>query len=136
YWTVWEKEVDDILYRSNRHNCELGFCNNNKQRVCRARFPRELRPQTILHDDGRIESKHEEEMMNTFSYLLTYIIRCNTDVTHLLSGTLIHAVIAYITDYISKSPLKMYGTLESVKTVFSRNAELIIGDKTQQEKAR
>ena len=38
--------------------------------------------------------------------LVTYLIRSNTDVTCMLSGTTVKAVIAYITDYISKPGLK------------------------------
>jgi hypothetical protein len=51
--------------------------------------------------------------MNTVAPLLTYLFRCNTDVTSLLSGTAIKAVVAYISDYITKPSLKTYMVFEA-----------------------
>ena len=58
--------------------------------------------------------------------MLTYLLRCNTDTTSLLSGTAIKAAIAYITDYISKSSLKTHVIFETIKIILS-NADQILG---------
>ncbi|KAF8588408.1 hypothetical protein K439DRAFT_1312207, partial [Ramaria rubella] len=64
----------------------------------------------------------------------TYLLRCNSDMTSLLSGTAIKAVIAYVTDYVSKNPLKTYGIFESIRDVFDRNAEMLNSEKPRHEK--
>ncbi|TDL21768.1 hypothetical protein BD410DRAFT_723883, partial [Rickenella mellea] len=74
--------------------------------------------------------------MNTFTSLLTYLIRCNSDVTSLLSGTAIKAVISYVTDYITKSPLKTYTIFDAVRSIFDKNSEFLNGSSSQKEKAR
>jgi len=58
---------------------------------------------------------------------VTYLLRCNTDVTSLLSGTAIKSTIAYVTDYITKTPLKTHTMFEVVRTVFNRNSEFLSG---------
>jgi hypothetical protein len=40
-------------------------------------------------------------------FKVTYLICSNTDVTGLLSGTAIKAIVAYVSDYISKPALKI-----------------------------
>ena len=85
---------------------------------------------------GYLNLKKGEPMMNTFTYLLTYLFRCNTDVTSLLSGTAVKAVVAYISDYISKTPLKTYVVFDTIHCIFEKNSELIGGSQDRQEKAR
>ena len=66
--------------------------------------------------------KKGESMLNIVTAEVTYLICSNTDVTSLLSDTAIKAVVAYVSDYISKSTLKNYLIFEAVKSVFDRNA--------------
>lgn len=70
-------------------------------------------------------TKHEkgEGRLNTFTPVVTYLLYCNTNVTSLLSDTAIKSVIAYVTDYITKSPLKTHTVFEAVKLVFSKMAD-------------
>lgn len=135
----WEnsylEETDDILLRTNVHVCTGSStkqstassdfqpkidCRSNKLGVCKACFPHATYPLTFVDNDtGYLHLKKGESMMNTFSCLLTYLYRCNTDVTSLLSGTAVKAVVAYISDYISKSPLKLMLCLIPFKVYFS-----------------
>ena len=121
--------VDDILLRSNIHTSSGGSkeykrkydkdqgiskdvqkpfnpitgCKSNKSGRCKAWFPRKLFKQTMVNPmTGSLDIKKGEPWMNTISPTVTYLLRCNTDVTSLLSGTAIKAVIAYISDYITK----------------------------------
>src|ERR1700676_4287226 len=75
-------------------------------------------------------------MLNTVTAEVTYLIHSNTDITSLLSGTAIKAVVAYVSDYISKPALKTYLIFEAVKSVFDRNSEMLGGSLDQKEKAR
>jgi len=63
--------------------------------------------------------------MNMFNPTLTYILCCNSDVTSLLSGTAIKAVVAYVTDYMTKQPLKTYSVFDIIKSIFNGNIELL-----------
>ena len=63
--------------------------------------------------------------MNCFNFILTYLMRCNTDVTCLLSGTQVRAVLGYVTDYVTKMQLKTYTLFDTMQTVFANNADIV-----------
>jgi len=128
--------TNEILYRSNRHSCRIGGCKAHPNALCKARFPRSCFEETTVDDKGHVEVKHHEAWLNTFCCLLSYLIRCNSDVTSLLSGTSIKAIIAYITDYITKTPLKSHVMFDIIQGVLKKNAELISGDRSGSDKAR
>lgn len=123
WWQTYKDTVNELLYRSNTHDCRHG-CKDNKYGTCKARFPRET-PQVTQCDmkTGAIIQRKGEAWMNWFTPTVTYLLRCNTDVTSLLSGTAIKAVIAYVTDYITKTPLKSHVMFEAVRKVFKRDEE-------------
>jgi hypothetical protein len=85
-------------------------------------------------DTGALNIKKGESMLNTVTAEATYLIRSNTDVTSLLSGTAIKAVVAYVSDYISKPGLKTYLIFEAVKSVFNQNSEMLGGSLDQKKK--
>ena len=142
--------VDDLLLRSNVHSCSRGMnkdgtrrknkasgsCMDNKWNKCKARFPRPTFLKTIIDELGTISMKKIEAWLNTFTPLVTYALRCNTDVTSLSSGTAIKAVVLYVSDYITKSTLKTHTIFDSIRSVFQRNGEMINGTLPMKEKAR
>jgi len=98
----FEENVDDLLLKSNVHNCEKYTtksgkkrkdkdsygCRNNKWGKCKARFPRQLFDKTTVDpDSGAINMRKSEPWINTITQVVTYLFRCNTDITCLLSGT-------------------------------------------------
>ncbi|KAH9925080.1 hypothetical protein B0H21DRAFT_700954, partial [Amylocystis lapponica] len=110
---------DEIVYLSNRHDsAHSKGCIRGKDKYCRARFPRPLQPATEVDTEtGALRFKKTEVWINTYNSVLTYLVRCNTDVTCLLSGTQVRAVVAYITDYITKSSLKTHTIFETIRAV-------------------
>ena len=66
--------------------------------------------------------------MNTVTPLLSYLLRSNSDVTSLLSGTAIKAIVAYVSDYITKPGLKTYSVFDVIRSIFDKNSEMIGGD--------
>ncbi|THU81046.1 hypothetical protein K435DRAFT_694354, partial [Dendrothele bispora CBS 962.96] len=93
------KEVDDIVLRTHLHTYYLG-CLDNKWGTCKARFPRDVFETTQIDiDTGALRLKKSEPWINTYNPVMTYLLRCNSDVTSLLSGTAIKAVVAYVSDY-------------------------------------
>ena len=132
WWSKFNETVDDILLRSNIHRCSFSDPEKNKFKakgclnkdgICKARFPRPFVPETAINvDDGYINLKKLEPLLNTISPCITYLFRCNTDVTSLLSGTSIKAVISYVTNYIAKPTLKTYQIFATAYNVFDKNA--------------
>ncbi|KAL4263449.1 ATP-dependent DNA helicase [Pleurotus pulmonarius] len=126
--------IDDILLRSNVHSCYASNKGNNPSGqktskgcmrangTCAARFPRDLVEKTTVTSDGHVLMRKKEPMLNTFTPLVTYLLRGNTDVTSLLSGTAVKAVVMYVTDYITKQGLKTYQIFDAVADVLRRSA--------------
>jgi len=149
WWTKFKYTVDDLIIRSNVHNCYRNQSNGekasrkdkptciNQNGKCKARFPRqtfectEVDPKT-----GALNIKKGEAWINTLTPVLTYLLRCNSDVTSLLSGTAIKAIVAYISDYVTKPGLKTYTIFDVIKSVFDRNAIMLGGSMERKEKAR
>src|ERR1700723_527368 len=150
WWHKYKYVLDDLLSRSNVHTCStavesLDEKKAKKQRVgcinkygnCKARFPRPTYDTTQVDPTtGALNIKKGEAWINTFTPVLTYLFRCNTDVTSLLSGTAIKAVVAYISDYITKPSLKSHVIFSTIKSVFDNSSELLGGSLGRREKSR
>jgi hypothetical protein len=149
WYDKFKNTVDDLIFRSNVHSCRKSPSDGkgpnknqrplclNKHGNCKARFPRKKYSDTTVDSKtGALTMKKLEEWINTLTPALTYIIRCNSDVTSLLSGTAIKAVVAYVSDYITKNGLNTYSIFEAIRRILERNSELIGGNTEQREKAR
>ena len=80
--------------------------------------------------------KKKEPWINNFSPVVSYLFRCNTDVTSLRSGTAIKGTLLYISDYITKMTLKTHVAFDSIRSVFQKNSEMLSGCESQHVKAR
>ncbi|KAF4618642.1 hypothetical protein D9613_009831 [Agrocybe pediades] len=152
WWsTTYLKEIDDILLKSNVHVCNTGLkkngdikknkdyigCLNNKWKKCKGRFPREIIEESHVDTStGRILLKKLEAYLNNFTNVLTYLLRCNTDVTSLHSGTAVKAVVAYVSDYITKCGLKTHTIFETIRSVYARNSDVLQSNGQRTERAR
>ena len=76
-------------------------------------------------ETGALKMKKGESWINFFTPLLTYVCRCNTDTTSLLSGTAIKATVAYVTDYMTKPGLNTYSMFDTIRQIFERNETLL-----------
>ncbi|TFK59152.1 hypothetical protein BDN72DRAFT_742771, partial [Pluteus cervinus] len=96
-------------------------CMDNKFGKCRARFPREVVEQSYVDkDSGGLILKKKEGWINTVTPVLTYLYRCNTDVTSLKSGTATNGIVRYATDYVTKSYLKTRVIFETIRSIFDK----------------
>jgi hypothetical protein len=119
WWQRFRHTVDDLICRTNRHSCSWHRCKKNKWKKCKSRFPCPLSKDTMVDPHtGYLNICHGEAQLNTFHTVLSYVLHCNSDVTSLLSGTAIKAVIAYVTDYVAKYPVKTYSIFQTIKEVF------------------
>lgn len=112
------READEIVFRSNVHSLKHNRGCRRPNGDCRARFPREFHAFTTFDEEtGSITLKKQERWINTYNPTLSVLMRCNTDVTPLLSGTMVKAIVAYVTDYITKMDLKTHAIFEAVRMV-------------------
>lgn len=142
----FEQIVDDIVLRSNVHKCRMTVKDKhgndvrkgclNKQGNCKARFPREVREQTTVDPlSGALRIKKGEAWINMFTPVITYLFRCNTDTTSLLSGTAVKAIVAYVSDYITKPGLTTYSMFDSIRHIFDRSGETIMTEAVNRKQA-
>ncbi|KAK0215546.1 hypothetical protein IW262DRAFT_1231857, partial [Armillaria fumosa] len=135
WWAYFRRMVDMIISKCNVHTCKSNTwadstlkrnanakgCMDNKWGKCKARFPHKIFQETCIDDDtGHINVKKKEAWINTFAATLSFVFRCNTDVTSLRSGTAIKAVLIYVTDYITKPGLKTHAIFDCIRAVFQR----------------
>ena len=146
WWEKFKQTVDDILLRSNMHKCKMTTKDKNgndlkkgclnKNGRCRARFPHEVVEQTMVDPlTGALRLKKGEAWLNMFTPVITYLFRCNTDTTSLLSGTAIKAIVAYVSDYITKPGLTTYSMFDTIRRIFSKSTETIISKATSKKQA-
>ncbi len=150
----WNKNygntINDLLLQSNMHSCNRGTkkdgtrkkgkayanCMDNEYGKCKAQFPQPTAPISSIDETGAITMKKREPWINTFSTLVTYLFRCNTDVTCLSSGTAIKSVIMYVSDYITKTTLKTHVIFDTIQSVFQKNNNMMGGSLSTKEKAQ
>jgi hypothetical protein len=151
WWSRFQGTVNDLLLKSNIHKCSTNRnkdgsqnkarpykgCLDNIWGRCKARFPRTLFERTEVDmETGRIDMKKQESWLNTFTYLVTYLFRCNTDITSLRSGTAIKGVLLYVSNYVTKPSLKTHVIFETVRSMFQKHSDIIGGSDTRNHKAR
>src|ERR1700722_691539 len=130
WWDKFKTTVDDLILHSNVHNC--GRYSSSKEKVnkkdrpscmnkdgkCKARFPRPTFDKTQVDPhSGALNIRKGEPWINTLTPLVTYLLRCNSDITSLLSGTAIKAVVAYVSEYITKPGLKTYVIFDIIRSL-------------------
>ena len=154
----FQETVDDLVLRSNVHTCtpmtnpktQKKIKSKNKMKAydgpkgclnedgeCNARFPRDIVPESVVDkSDGYIRLKKLESMINTITPAITYLFRCNTDVTSLTSGTSIKAIVYYITNYVTKQSLKTHQLFSSAYDIFESNPNFFNGLEKPKDAAR
>ncbi|KAI0643359.1 hypothetical protein C8Q79DRAFT_1024297 [Trametes meyenii] len=127
WYVSYRDDVDRIVFCSNRHDRDhMHGCLRGDPEYCRARFPRELHDSTVVdRNSGAVRFKKQSAWINTYNPVLSACMRFNTDVTCLLSGTQVRAIIAYVTDYVTKSTMNTHNFFKIIKTVLERNTELL-----------
>jgi hypothetical protein len=151
WWNRFSIDVDDIVSKSNIHTCSTNInkngsqnkaksykgCLDNKWDRCKSCFPRETFPETQVDPvTDALNLRKKEQWINNFSPVISYLFRCNTDVTSLRSGTAIKGTLLYVSDYITKTSLKTHVVFESICSVFRKNTEMLSGCESSHVKAR
>ncbi|KAF8219301.1 hypothetical protein L208DRAFT_1341713 [Tricholoma matsutake] len=149
WWLNFRATVNDLLLKSNVHKCSTNWnkdssqnkarpykgCLDNIWGKCKARFPRSTFKQTEINTEtGCINMKKSESWLNSITYVVTYLFRCNTDITSLRSGTAIKGVLLYVSNYVTKLALKMHVIFETVRSMFQKHSEMIGGSEPHNDK--
>ena len=109
---------------------------NNKWQRCKARFPRLVIVKSFVDESGHLHLKKLKPWINTISPVLTYLLRCNTDVTSLRSGTAAKAAIHYLTNYVTKASLRTSVVFDTICKQCLLNPVILSDDPNRREKAR
>jgi hypothetical protein len=151
WWSNFRATVNDLLLKSNVHKCSTNWnkdgsqnkarpykgCLDNIWGKCKAHFPRSTFKQTEIDTEtGCINMKKSESWLNSIMYVVTYLFRCNTDITSLRSGTGIKGVLLYVSNYVTKPALKTHVIFETVRSMFQKHSEMIGGSEPRNDKAR
>ncbi|KAK0207532.1 hypothetical protein IW262DRAFT_1240030, partial [Armillaria fumosa] len=133
WWNSYRWIVDMLVNKCNTHKCKSNAwedstlecnanakgCLDNRWKQCKSWFPRKLYKETTVDKEtGHINLVKKEAWINMFTSVITYIFRCNTDVTSLHSSTVIKAVLIYVTDYITKPGLKTHIVFNCICAIF------------------
>ncbi|KAH6910079.1 hypothetical protein BKA70DRAFT_1100998, partial [Coprinopsis sp. MPI-PUGE-AT-0042] len=74
-------------------------------------------------EDGSIKVKKTHGRMNYFNGLLTFLLKCNSDVKFIASGGDVTSLMYYVTDYITKAPMTMHAGLAALSYSIRRAEE-------------
>src|SRR3979490_2538443 len=140
WWQNFKNTVDDcrtsVPADEKKQKKERRGC-INKHGNCKARFPRQTFEKTEVDlKTGALNIKKGERWINTLAPIVTFLLRCNSDITSLLSGTAIKAIVAYISDYVTKPGLKTYTIFDTIRSVFDKSSEMLGGTQKRKDKAR
>ncbi|PBK83800.1 hypothetical protein ARMGADRAFT_944458, partial [Armillaria gallica] len=129
WWSNFRQTVNFVVAMTDIHSCgnntdadgnkkknkyDSKGCLANKWGKCKARFSHKIVKEHKVDKDGHLMLRKIEAWINTFMPSLTYLFRCNTDVTSLRLGTAIKAVISYVSDYVTKPALRTHVIFEAI----------------------
>ena len=115
--------VEACQRHSHTDTCYKYCDTNESHKMCRFELDEfNVTPRsTIDHDTGTITLQHLDGLVNNYNPTLLEALRCNMDIKFIGGGIDTMALVYYITDYITKSPLKAhvaYAALERALTTF------------------
>ncbi|KAJ3517880.1 hypothetical protein NMY22_g13870 [Coprinellus aureogranulatus] len=121
FTTAMKDYTDDLLLRFNWH-LHSGTCwkylRPRDPRVpenCRFGMDGTVVPETSIEGDtGSIKLRRRHPRMTHYNPVLTFLMKCNTDVKFIGSGDDAKSFMYYVTDYITKAPLSMYAGLTAL----------------------
>ncbi|KAF9039928.1 hypothetical protein BJ165DRAFT_1416403 [Panaeolus papilionaceus] len=75
---------------------------------------------TVHSETGEIELRKLDGLVNNYNSTILQALRCNMDIKFIGSGTSSKAVLYYITDYITKTPLKAHVAFAALDVAMQR----------------
>jgi len=104
-FTAIDLEVAAIVDSVQMHKCHPS-CYKYGDGTCRYKYPKDKVPKSNF-DKGFVELERDDEWVNNYSPWVLDALRCNMDIQFISSGKAGKALIFYITNYMTKSQLKV-----------------------------
>ncbi|KAH6896108.1 hypothetical protein BKA70DRAFT_1030521, partial [Coprinopsis sp. MPI-PUGE-AT-0042] len=130
FWQDYEHHLNHLLTEYNIHvhtdTCWKYLARGEKKddSHCRMGITGEVQLTTHFdEEDGSIKVKKTHGRMNYFNGLLTFLLKCNSDVKFIASGGDVTSLMYYVTDYITKAPMTMHAGLAALSYSIRRAEE-------------
>ncbi|KAF5334184.1 hypothetical protein D9611_014514 [Ephemerocybe angulata] len=133
-WPEFKREmhdhVDELLTRFNWHR-HSGSC-WKYLKPGEARIPENCRfgmdgttieKTEINKEEGTLTIKRTHPKMTHYNPIITFLMKCNTDIKFIGSGAEANAFMYYVTDYITKAPLSMHAGLTALAYAIRQGEE-------------
>ncbi|PPQ76590.1 hypothetical protein CVT24_013026 [Panaeolus cyanescens] len=103
---------------------------SHNERECRFNLgPSCAQPSTVVvQETGEIKLQHKDGTINNFNPIILSAMRCNMDIKFIGSGTCAKALLYYVTDYITKSPLKAHVAYSALETAIQHLSDVDTSD--------
>jgi len=123
-WMIWSwgqmfTSVDFQVQLMRKKKKERRGCIKNME-TAKAHFPGRHLIRLKLNLIWCAKYKKRWKWINTLTPIVTFLLRWIQNVTSLLSGTAIKAIVAYISDYVTKPGLKTYTILTLLEVCLIR----------------
>ncbi|KIK16143.1 hypothetical protein PISMIDRAFT_30929 [Pisolithus microcarpus 441] len=104
---------------------------------CRMRIDGSVRPTTFLDDEMQsIMLRQWHPRINNYNPIISFLLQCNMDIKYIGSGPATKALVYYVSDYITKSDLKVNVGLESLHTALRSHEDRFEGDQSSSTQFR
>ncbi|KAH9853907.1 hypothetical protein C2E23DRAFT_713732, partial [Lenzites betulinus] len=136
-----EKDIHELVTKNQCHKhtetC-YKYCGTGPK-ICRFDLDENnvVPSTTIDSDSGDLTLRISDGMVNNYNPVILEAVRCNMDIQFIGTGEEAKAIIYYITDYISKSPLKAHVAYAALEMAMRKlSSELECGEIDMSDKAR
>ncbi|KAH6904030.1 hypothetical protein BKA70DRAFT_1038873, partial [Coprinopsis sp. MPI-PUGE-AT-0042] len=127
FWEEYQVHLNDLLLEYNMHEHKKTCFKNLKRGEkesddnCRMGIDGTTRGATAFnYESGEITVKKTHPRINPYTGLVTFLLKCNTDVHFIGSGAEANSYMYYITDYITKPAMSMYVGLAALSYAIVR----------------
>ena len=120
------KDLHNLANQCQRHShndgCYKYWKGHPEKKVCRFDLDECKRTEKtfVNRESGEICGRVLDGLVNPFNDTMLEILRCNMDIKFIGSGESAHAVLYYVTDYISKTQLKTHAAYNILELALHR----------------
>lgn len=143
FWKKFNADVKALAQECNWHThtftCWKYSTKGEKRddEHCRMGHDGKTRPQTVIDDEsGSIVLRKLHPWINNYNDVVTFLMQCNTDIKYIGSGEAAKALVYYITDYITKSPLPLHVGVSALSYAIRKNDEKFSGSSDSPSEVR
>ncbi|KZS89905.1 hypothetical protein SISNIDRAFT_398553, partial [Sistotremastrum niveocremeum HHB9708] len=108
-----------VACQTHRHNrtCYKYWKGPPDPKQCRFDLdPDNVQQESTIDEEGNVNLRCIEGMINNYNETILECVRCNMDIKFIASGRDAKAIMYYITDYVTKSPLSTHASYVALET--------------------